>query len=256
MVYVYYHIYAIDGVENIIDKQISLLNKHFNFEFEMNIGVALSNANFNLRKIKKSLGKYAKKIRILKEKSNEFLTLNLILQDVQYFQNNDLIFYFHTKGATRQKEHKAQFLENWRNILEKYNIEEYKIAIEKLKNEQYNSYGCLLSYDISEYIQSIDTKNPLSITHKTFIETFDTTKGKISRLYCGNFWWTTAKYAKTIDITDINQNNYLNAEARFIQMGDDWNPFNIWGPGYGNLYMTDIKYFESQQIKKYEKTLL
>jgi hypothetical protein len=31
MVHIYYHIYAIDGVEEIIDEQLSLIEKHFDF---------------------------------------------------------------------------------------------------------------------------------------------------------------------------------------------------------------------------------
>ena len=45
MVHVYYHIYAIDGVESIVEEQISLLKKHFDFPYILNIGISLAEEN-------------------------------------------------------------------------------------------------------------------------------------------------------------------------------------------------------------------
>ena len=59
MVYVYYHIYAIDGVESIIDEQLSLIESNFSFPFILNIGISIPTENIsNLNLLKKILPIY------------------------------------------------------------------------------------------------------------------------------------------------------------------------------------------------------
>lgn len=45
-------------------------------------------------------------------------------------------------------------------------------------------------------------------------------------IYSGNFWWMTGKYAKTIDIDNVDITRRRNAECEYIQMGKDWKPYS------------------------------
>jgi hypothetical protein len=48
MVHIYYHIYAIDGVESIIDEQYNLIKKHFEFPYNLNIGISIGEDNHSI----------------------------------------------------------------------------------------------------------------------------------------------------------------------------------------------------------------
>ena len=60
MVYVYYHIYATEGVDSIIDEQISLIEKHFNFPYILNVGISIGNENQSTSSIIDRFYKYNK----------------------------------------------------------------------------------------------------------------------------------------------------------------------------------------------------
>ena len=45
MVHIYYHIYVIDGFESIVDEQISLIEKSFDFAYNLNIGISIADDN-------------------------------------------------------------------------------------------------------------------------------------------------------------------------------------------------------------------
>ena len=79
MVHVYYHIYAIDGVESIVEEQISLLKKHFDFPYILNIGISLAEENKSIYHL---LTKF-KNVRDVRARGNEFVTLELIQKDVE-----------------------------------------------------------------------------------------------------------------------------------------------------------------------------
>ena len=51
MIHIYYHIYAIDGVENIINEQINLIKSNFKFEYILNIGVSVASDYKKLDKL-------------------------------------------------------------------------------------------------------------------------------------------------------------------------------------------------------------
>ena len=65
MIRIYYHIYAIDGVESIIEEQLSLMETHFNFKHIINIGICLSEENIPIDNIIKLIDKYNKSNHIV-----------------------------------------------------------------------------------------------------------------------------------------------------------------------------------------------
>jgi hypothetical protein len=201
MVRVYYHIYAIEGVDKIIDEQLSLIQTHFNFPYILNIGISIANDNSPTDSIIKQLHTYDNVKNIVKDsyqKGNEFVTLNLIEKDKELFENSDYIFYFHTKGASKIKnKNKCLKATNWRNFMQHFNIERTKTIFRIFDKTDFNTYGVLL--------ETVNNSN--------------------HTIYSGNFWWMKADYAKTINIEGVKKNRW-NAELQYVQKGVDWKPYS------------------------------
>lgn len=199
MIRIYYHIYVIDGVETIINEQLSLLKKCINKPYSLTVGIAVSENNNSVDDIIKLIHNYDSKIIIgdIKIMDNEFVTLNLIEIDKSSFDDTDLILYLHTKGASKQNTTEYSEIKRWRNVMQLYNIQHIKNVFEVLNCGLYNTYGVLL-------------------------ETVNDSKNVI---YSGNFWWMTGKYAKTIEINGVEKNRW-NAELQYIQAGVNWKPYS------------------------------
>lgn len=195
MVHVYYHIYAIDGVETIISEQLELLKNKFNFEYNLNIGISIADKNTPTTKVLSLLDKT--KIRDVRANGNEFVTLDLIESDVNKLSDSDYIFYFHTKGASKLNDSNYQNIEDWRNLMMYFNVEKVNDVFAIFQRTKYNTFGC----------------------------EFDTTISGI-RFYSGNFWWAKSDYIKTINLNDVNRKRF-DAELNFIQRGENWKPYSI-----------------------------
>lgn len=199
MVRVYYHIYAVDGVDSIIDEQIALIEKHFDFPFILNIGINVNKENQKLSNIVEKFFNYNKpnyKIRDIRIGIPEFTTLDLILDDLSLIEDSDKIFYLHTKGASKINAYNYQNIVDWRNLLMYFNVERVHDIFEAFKTE-YNTFGCLF---------------------KDF--------GNL-KIYDGNFWWAKGEYIKTLNL-DFIKKNKSNAEMKFIQMGQNWKPYTFY----------------------------
>jgi hypothetical protein len=198
MVHIYYHIYAIDDVESIIDEQLSLMKKHFDFPYILNVGISIANDNIPTDYI---INKF-EKIRDVRSKGNEFVTLELIEKDVKKFGDSDYILYIHTKGASKQD---LENVVSWRHLMNYFNIEKVKNVFKLFEKTDYNTYGVLLG-----------------------------TAGKW-KLYSGNFWWAKASYLKTIKMDGVRKNRF-NAEVDYIQNGVDWKPYSSYNREGENHY--------------------
>lgn len=198
MIRIYYHIYTIDGVESIIEEQLSLIETHFNFEHIINIGICLSEENIPIDNIIKLIDKYNKSNQIIvcdiKNECNEFVTLELIETHKSTFDDNDLIFYLHTKGASKQKSDEYEEILIWRNRMHDSNIINHNYVFDLFNSTDFNTYGLLL-----ENVNNL--------------------------IYSGNFWWAKGKYIKTINIENIEKNRW-NAELQYIQNGINWVPYS------------------------------
>jgi hypothetical protein len=200
MIRIYYHIYAIDGVETIINEQLSLLKKCINKPYSLIVGISISEENKSANSIIKFIRGYNMDIIIgdIRTKDNEFVTLNLIEKDKEIFDDKDFILYLHTKGASKQNTDEYSDSARWRNFMQLYNIQYINNVFGVFNSGLYNTYGVLL-------------------------ETVNDSKNII---YSGNFWWMTGEYAKTININSVDKNRW-NAELQYIQMGTDWKPYSI-----------------------------
>jgi len=213
MVHVYYHIYAIDGIESIIEEQIQLIQKHFNFQYNLNIGISISDENIKSKPIIDkiySFNKFNYKIKDIRCRGNEFITLDLIEEDKKMFGDEDYIFYFHTKGASKISHVFYNYICDWRNLLNYFNIEKVNSVFKILEKGNFNTYGINL-------LDRIYNNKP-------------------TKMYGGNFWWAKAKYVKTIDTKKSDKFIRVDAEINYIQNGIDWNPFNAFNSNVNHYY--------------------
>jgi hypothetical protein len=199
MVHIYYHIYAIDGVESIIDEQLNLIKKHFDFPYILNVGISIADDNTSIDYI---INKF-EKIRDVRSRGNEFVTLDLIEKDKQKFGDSDYILYIHTKGASKQN---LENVVSWRHLMNYFNIEKVKNVFKLFDKTDYNTYGVLLS------------------------------NGDGWKLYSGNFWWAKALYVKELNFENIKKRNRYQAEWNFISTGENWKPYSSYNVNERNHY--------------------
>ena len=203
MIHIYYHIYAIDGVESIIDEQLNLIKTHFDFPYILNVGISIADDNISIDYI---INKF-EKIRDVRSKANEFVTLDLIEKDKEKFGDSDYILYIHTKGASKQDN---QNVISWRYLMNYFNIEKVKNVFKLFEKTEFNTYGV-------HYIASNNKSH-----------------------YSGNFWWAKSSYLKTLNMSGVGKGNRFNAEVHFVQNGINWKPYSAFNPDL-NLYVTEIK---------------
>jgi hypothetical protein len=185
MIRIYYHVYGINNVDEIIDEQLTLLNQ-IKEPFKLTVGLSVSNESYDYNHL---LDKITP--NIIKYNENEFLTISLIQQDK--IEDDDYIFYFHTKGASKINTKLYEKESNWRKVLNYYLITKYVDVLKNLK--EHNTFG----FQLEEMNSGVD-------------------------IYSGNFWWATGKYIKTINTDNVDKTNRYNAELNFIQNGENWKP--------------------------------
>jgi len=147
------------------------------------------------------------KIRDVRSKGNEFVTLDLIEKDKEKFGDSDYILYIHTKGASKQDNENVI---SWRHLMNYFNIEKVKNVFKLFEKTEFNTYGV-------HYISSNNRPH-----------------------YSGNFWWAKSSYLKTIETTHINKKIRFDAEVKYLPYGKNWKPYSAFDPNL-NLYLTEIK---------------
>jgi hypothetical protein len=185
MIKIYYHVYGINGVDEIIDEQLTSLNE-IKEPFKLTVGLSVSNELYDYNHLLDKINP-----EVIKYNESEFLTLNLIQQDD--IEDDDYVFYFHTKGASKINTKLYEKESNWRKVLNYYLITKYVDVLKNLK--EHNTFG----FQLEEMNSGVD-------------------------IYSGNFWWATGKYIKTINTDNVDKTNRYNAELNFIQNGENWKP--------------------------------
>ena len=203
MVHIYYHIYAIEGVEEIIDEQLSLIEKHFDFPYILNVGISIAENNISTTSI---LEKIKPNLRDIRSKGNEWTTLDLIRNDAEKFGDSDYILYIHTKGASKQNDSQYSNIITWRHLMNYFNIEKVKNIFKIFDKTEFNTSGVLLK----------------------------------NHFYSGNFWWAKASYLKTINLDGIKLNRAA-AETKYISSGENWKPYSPYNDENNNDYATYFK---------------
>ena len=205
MVYIYYHIYAVDGVEQIINEQLDLIKKHFDFPYILNVGISIGIQNYSTS----NLFKMFDNIRDIRAFGNEFTTLDLIEEDKEKFGDSDYILYIHTKGASKINDVYYSNLIDWRHLMNYFNIERIKDVFKIFEKTKFNTYG-------------INFHSPAAYESKL--------------AYFGNFWWAKSNYIKTINMENVDKSVRVNSEFAFIQNGMDWKPFCAFNSDINHYY--------------------
>lgn len=189
MIKIYHHIYPTkEGIE-IAEQQRERIYKNISNEFEY-----IPN--------------------VIKRNQTEIWTLKKLQNDCLGLEDDTMILYIHTKGATKPTDERKQ----WREYMENELIDNYEFHLDILK-KGFSSSGVLMGIPY------------WSIT----------TSG--NSFYGGNFWWTTAGYIKTLpnDLGWDNWNiqkiynkdnddfgNWISwAEIKFLNQGKNFNPYTI-----------------------------
>jgi len=204
MVHIYYHIYAIEGVDAIVKEQLELIKANFDFPYKLNVGISIANDNTSLINILSLFN--ISDLKDVRARANEFVTLDLIEKDKEKFGDSDYILYLHTKGASKQN---SENVITWRHLMNYFNVEKCKNVFKIFEKTSYNTYGVLLG-----------------------------TAGKW-KLYSGNFWWAKASYLKTIEMDGVKRNRF-NAEVDYIQNGIDWKPYSSYNREGENHYLINF----------------
>ena len=204
MVHIYYHIYAIEGVDAIVKEQLELIKANFDFPYKLNVGISIANDNISLINILSLFN--ISDLKDVRARANEFVTLDLIEKDKEKFGDSDYILYLHTKGASKQN---SENVITWRHLMNYFNVEKCKNVFKIFEKTSYNTYGVLLG-----------------------------TAGKW-KLYSGNFWWAKASYLKTREMDGVKRNRF-NAEVDYIQNGIDWKPYSSYNREGENHYLINF----------------
>lgn len=148
------------------------------------------------RRIEKSITKeYTYHPNIVEYDQNENHTLQKLINEIDEYDDNDIILYLHTKGATYNKLYQKQ----WREYMERDLIDDYESHINMI-NKGFDTSGVLMGIPIWS-----------------------------DNIYGGNFWWVKSESIKKIP-KDLN--NHLNfdtrhdAEFKFLKLIPNWNPYS------------------------------
>jgi hypothetical protein len=202
MVHIYYHIYVIEGIEEIIDEQISLIEKSFDFTYNLNIGISIAEDNKSISDLFKKFNN----IRDVRANGNEFVTLDLIEKDKEKFGDSDYILYLHTKGASKLNNINYFNIKSWRELMNYFNIEKCKDVLKLFEKTDFNTYGVLFN-----------------------------------KFYMGNFWWAKSSYLKTLNMSEVDKNNRYHAEGNYLKKGEDWKPYSVYNIESANPYAFNFK---------------
>jgi hypothetical protein len=231
MIKIYYHVFAKNGVIDILNEHFELIEKYFNFEYELNIGICYDTEN-NLPEVTEYLNNKKCIIRntaSAKDLTSEWVTLNLIEGDKPTFADDDIILYLHTKGITRINDDLYDNVCSWRQMLNYFLLERINDILVIFNNTDYNMY-CISKHSYNSELEP---------------EHFHMN---------GNFCALKGKYVKTIDTTLGNRSAKNDVENRFWQMGLDRNLYEAY-PLRGNIDFYH-SYFKRKDYEIKGKTII
>jgi len=206
MFIIYYHIFATPGVIDILNEHFYLIEKYFNFEYQLNIGICTSNHKNSLNDVLEYLKTKKCIVRDIKDCHSEWVTLDLLEGDKVTYNDDDIIMYFHTKGITHINDtEKYKRMVSWRQLMNYFLLERIDDVIKILNNTEHNIYG------VTKFMYDWEQQKRPGHFHMM-----------------GNFWVVTGKYAKTINTTIGKRDVRTDVENRFWQLGDNPNPYQIY----------------------------
>ena len=187
--YIFYHIFLCDKINLIVNDQLNkLINSNLIFNSKLFVLILDNSGLYKLDDVNISIiNKYSQEIYYEYNNYYEAITLKK-LYDFSLLNSGNYL-YMHTKGCTRINDinksdgYSYKNVENWRNIMEHFTIEHWKLCNDYL--EQYDLVGC--NYMKKNYLPGVPAH------------------------YSGNFWWSTSNYIKKLPDPKL----YLTTENRF-----------------------------------------
>ncbi len=221
-----------DKWKDIVIEQLDTLINFGLYEFakEIYYGVYSDDLNnyFEFINILNSKG-VLNKINIIKFSKNysEYNTLLLLQQICKYYDDENCVVYYHTKGVSSHKNFDnvridLDCVRSWRKMLEYFNLERWK-----------DCYSKLYSFDTCGALYQDEQSNQY---YKHF--------------YAGNFWWANVNYIKKLpNVTDFMVDNIefkkrLNAEMWIGMIQHSW--ANLYTQPWTEIYQT---YFDPKNYR-------
>lgn len=188
--YIFYHVYLFGNWKSILKEQLQLLEDSGLLEFsKIRVGIVYYNETENdIDECKKIVTSF-KNVKVLFVKHTSSCAESDTLQELYNFcqssSENLKIFYFHTKGVTHYKSEREENVKDWRNIMEYFLIEKWRLCVEKL-NEDYDCCG--INYQ----------NHAANIKNQTVA----------IKIFNGNFFWANSDYIKKLDTTILWEHRY------------------------------------------------
>ncbi len=132
----------------IIEEQLSLIKKHFDFPYTLNVGISIAKENQSISHILEMVDG----VRDIRAMGNEFTTLELIEKDKQNFGDSDYILYIHTKGASKQNDVNFKNIISWRHLMNYFNIEKAKDVFKLFERTDFNTHGVLYGFHLIVFL--------------------------------------------------------------------------------------------------------
>jgi hypothetical protein len=147
------------------------------------------------------------------------------LQRICKSHNNAYVLYYHTKGvysACVENSKNAKTVNSWRDVLNYFNIENWKKSISALD-----------SHDICGVLYA-----------NWHISGVNGDPDRFSHFYAGNFWWTTSNYINKLPDANL-MNNYNDMETFITSIPHRWANGEV--QCAGNIYNI---YFDPKEYRK------
>ncbi len=203
-IYGFYHIYAFNDWESIVESQIRRLRDSglYGRSKCVYVSVIYDGCRDTLLKINSLLGggKFLIAYKSTHKEDFEFPILEHMQQKSE--EETFLCYYFHTKGASHSKDTLKWYTRRgvrtldelrgnsgaWRRMMEYWIFDKYKLAISCLM-KGYMAYGAMI-YDVNDTL----------------------------RYFGGNFWWSTSEFIRTREkISGLDRADRYKAEGWLLK---------------------------------------
>lgn len=129
--------------------------------------------------------------------SYEMPTLNAMLRDAQATQDDYLVLYLHTKGASSMMKYNRRAVNRWRKIMELWNIVMFRRCVRLMLSNDLDALGGnMINMNPGNGDPSDFRVNPAHSCH-----------------YSGNFWWSRASHVRRLPRLDRPSNDRQRLKA-------------------------------------------
>lgn len=201
---IFYHIAGIGRWHSIVIEQTDILITSGLYDNAKKIFFCFCGSESDIKSLREITDQH-KKISVVHLEKNfqkyEYPTLVFIQNYIKSHEDN--ILYFHVKGASYLNAEDCVATDNWRKYMNFFVLEKWRYCLKKLKS--HDTVG----------VSELQKENKFLF-------------------YCGNYWWSTAKYLRSCDsILNFDFENRWEAE-RWLSTGIDQKSFN-WESKYWTI---------------------